>query len=378
MGSRALGLARPLVQLGHEVAMFMPPWQTAEEADRWWEEDGVILRYSALGKQPLSTSRYLVEDVLVWQPDVVHGFKPKAYSGLAMWWLWQFQRQNIRLVVDMDDWEGSGGWNDLAPYSAVQKRFFSWQEQWGMHHAHALTVASRTLEGIVWSNGVAAERVQYLPNGSGLRFDAAAVTEDQIQAKRSQLGLGTRPTLLLYSRFFEFDTRRLAEVLAGVKELIPDVAVLMIGESLYDEDARQLRGYLDQKDVLSSIVDLGWVDEGELPLLLHTADVAVYLMDDTLINRSKCPVKLADLIAAGVPIVGEDIGQVSEYVLNGVTGYLRPTGDVAGLGERLVLLLQNNNKCAEFGLNAQRHYEANFSWNRLAARLDAVYSSLNA
>ena len=374
MGSRALGLARPLARRRREVAVFMPPWQTPEEADRWWEEDGVVLRYSALGKQPFSTSRNLLDDVLAWKPDIVHGFKPKAYSGLALWWLWQFQRHNIRLVVDMDDWEGPGGWNDLAPYSAVQKRFFSWQEQWGMHHAHALTVASRTLQGIVWSNGVAAERVHYLPNGSGLDFDTSMVTEDQIKEKRSALGLGSRPTLLMYSRFFEFNTRRLAEILAGVKEKIPGLAVLMIGESLYDEDGQQLREHLERNQVLSSIVDLGWVAEGDLPLLLRTADAALYLMDDTLINRSKCPVKLADLIAAGVPVVAEDIGQVSEYVVHGVTGYLRPTGDIDGLIEYIVLLLQDKKRKASFGQAALQHYHDKFSWDRLAARLDAVYS----
>jgi glycosyltransferase involved in cell wall biosynthesis len=374
MGSRALGLARSLIQRGREVAIFMPPWQTPEEADRWWEEDGVILRYSTLGEQPFSTSRNLLDDVLAWKPDIVHGFKPKAYSGLALWWLWQFHRRNLRLVVDMDDWEGPGGWNDLAPYSVVQKRFFSWQEKWGMAHAHALTVASRTLEGIVWSNGIAAERVHYLPNGSGLNFDTAVVTEEQIKEKRSELGLGSRPTLLIYSRFFEFDTRRLAEILAGVKNKIPELAVLMIGESLYAEDAQQLREHLESNQVLSSIIDLGWVAEGDLPLLLRAAGAALYLMDDTLINRSKCPVKLADLIAAGVPVVAEDIGQVSEYVVHGVTGYLRPTGDIDGLSDYAMLLLRNKKIGAAFGQAAQRHYHDNFSWDRLATRLDAVYS----
>jgi glycosyltransferase involved in cell wall biosynthesis len=98
------------------------------------------------------------------------------------------------------------------------------------------------------------------------------------------------------------------------------------------------------------------------------------LMDDTLINRSKCPVKLADLIAAGVPVVAEDVGQVSEYVVNGVTGYLRPTGDIDGLSDYAMLLLQNKKIGAAFGQAAQRHYHDNFSWDRLATRLDAVYS----
>lgn len=373
MSSRALSLAHALTHRDQEVAIFMPPWQTPREADRWWEENGVMLRYSKLGTQPLATSRNLLDDVLAWQPEVIHGFKPKAYSGLVMWWLWQFHRRNLRLVVDMDDWEGPGGWNDLAPYTAVQKRFFTWQEQWGMRHAHELTVASRALESIVWSNGIPPERVRYVPNGSGLAHAGASLADARIEESRAKLGLSSRPTVLVYSRFFEFDTQRLAEILAAVRQAIPDMAVLFIGESLFNSDDQRLREHLEKNGVLELVVDLGWVDEADLPILLRTCDVAVYLMDDTLINRCKCPVKLADLIAAGVPVVAEDVGQVPEYVVNGVTGFLRPSGDTAGLAAAVVSLLQNAPERASFARAAQKHYLDNFSWDKLAARLDAAY-----
>ena len=101
----------------------MPPWQTPEEADKSWKVDGVALRYIPLGRGTLGTARRLIREVLAWQPNVVHCFKPKAYSGLVAWWLWHFQRKRLRLVVDTDDWEGWGGWNELAPYTPLQKQF---------------------------------------------------------------------------------------------------------------------------------------------------------------------------------------------------------------------------------------------------------------
>ncbi len=373
MSSRALGLARALQAYNHEIALFMPPWQTPEEADRWWDEDGVRLRYTALGAQPAATSRNLVNDVSAWKPDVIHGFKPKAYSGLALWWLWHFHRRSFRLIVDMDDWEGAGGWNDLAPYSAMQKRFFAWQEQWGMGHAHALTVASRALQTIVWSNGVPAEIVHYLPNGSGLALAGSSMPSEQIAGKREELGLYQRPTLLVYSRFFEFEPQRLTRILAGVKENLPDLAVLFIGESLYDEGAQRVQMLLEKSGVLPAVIDLGWVDEEDLPLLLRTADVAIYLMDDSLINRSKCPVKLADLLAAGVPVAAEDVGQVAEYVINGGTGLLRSPGDVDGMIAGISQLLQDEKRRDKLARAAQRRYTTHFSWDHLAGRLDALY-----
>ncbi|MCB9444253.1 MAG: glycosyltransferase, partial [Ardenticatenaceae bacterium] len=168
MRSRAFNLARELVKHGHTVQLFMPPWQTPNEADKSWEEAGVAMRYTPLTGGTLGIARRLIKETLAWQPDVVHCFKPKAYSGLAGWWLWHFHRRHIALVMDTDDWEGWGGWNDLAPYSPLQKHLFAWQERWGMQHNHVLTVASRALETIALSMGVAAERVVYVPNGPGI------------------------------------------------------------------------------------------------------------------------------------------------------------------------------------------------------------------
>ena len=63
-----------------------------------------------------------------------------------------------RIILDEDDWEGAGGWNDLEPYSWSQKKFFARQEKWGLTHADSVTVASRGLETIALSLGVAAKR----------------------------------------------------------------------------------------------------------------------------------------------------------------------------------------------------------------------------
>jgi glycosyltransferase involved in cell wall biosynthesis len=292
---------------------------------------------------------------------------------LVAWWLWHFYRERVRLIVDSDDWEGWGGWNDRAAYSPAQKRFFSWQERWGMSHCHRLTVASKALQSIAWSQGIAEEKVVYLPNGTGLPTKGIPIGEQEIAAKRHMLGAENRPVLLLYSRLFEFETARLTKILAGVKTAVPDVAILSIGESLFADDAVQLRGELAEADVLSAVIDLGWTDLDDLPLLLSCADVSIYLMDDTLLNRTKCPVKLADLISLGVPVVAEAVGQVPEYVVNGRNGRLTVSGDIEGLIDYCVSLLRCKAERTPLAEEARKHYEANFSWDLLADRLVQTY-----
>ncbi len=181
------------------------------------------------------------------------------------------------------------------------------------------------------------------------------------------------PNLLLYSRLFEFDTARLVQILAGVKTAVSDLQILMVGAGLYAEDAAQLRRQFAEADLLGAVVDVGWVEPAELPALLAQADVGVYLMEDTLLNRTKCPVKLVDMLSVGVPVVAEDVGQVGEYVVNGRTGLLHPSGDIAGLTNNLIRLLQNQPLRDKLSARAKAHVAANFSWEKLAERVERAY-----
>ena len=366
MTSRALGLARPFVGRGHDVKLIMPPWQTPAEVDRRWQEDGVAMRYVPLRGGVLGIMRQMIRETLAWQPDVVHCFKPKAYSGLVAWWLWRFQRHKLRLVVDTDDWEGWGGWNELAPYSPLQKHFFAWQERWGLGHCHAVTVASRALQTLVWGLGVAREQVVYVPNGAGIGQGSRGA---ELQRSRK----GQRPTLLLYSRLFEFDRGRLVRILAGVKTAVPDVQFLAVGAGLYEADAVALREQLAAAGLLEAVTDVGWVELAELAGVLQTADVGLYLMDDTLLNRTKCPVKLADMLTVGVPVVAEAVGQVSEYVVHGRSGLLRESGDVAGITADLVRLLRNPEERHHLAMGAMAHIAENFSWEQLSQMVEKAY-----
>lgn len=371
MRSRALGLARPLAARGHDVCLFMPPWDTPDEAGRSWSEDGVELRYITLGGGTLGITRRLVAEALDWRPDAVHCFKPKAYSGLAAEWLWRFHRGRVRIVMDTDDWEGAGGWNEIAPYTPLQKRFFARQERWGLTHAHAVTVAGRTLESLTWSLGVPRERVHYIPNGPGIALEP--VSAEERAASRARLGLGVRPVVLVYSRLFEFDTGRLVAVLAGIRVAVPDVVVLLVGAGLYEADSARFREQLAGAGLTDAVVDAGWVAREELPAILAAADVGLYLMDDTLLNRTKCPVKLADMLAMGVPVVGESVGQVAEYVRDGRTGALCATGDVAGMAAAAVDLLRDAGERRRRGAAARRDVLERFSWEGLAGVAEGVY-----
>ncbi len=371
MAVRALPLARALAARGHTVAMFLPPWSYPSDAGRAYDDAGVHIENVAIAPRAFIPLR-LVARVRAFQPDAAHIFKPKAYAGMTQWLLWQMRRVGLcraRLVLDTDDWEGAGGWNDRENYSWAQKKFFAWQERWGLTHADAVTVASRALETIAWSLGAPRERVVYLPNGVN-PLPARAMTR---AAARAQYGLENARVLLLYTRFFEYDLARVADVLTRVFAELPDAKLLLVGKGLFGEEKQFLemaaaRGWRER------VADAGWVEPHQLRGLWAAADAALYPFDDTLLNRAKCPVKLIDLLAAGVPVVGEAVGQLREYIQNDETGILVAPDDADAFARNLILLLQDAARRTRLGTQAAAAMARAYAWTNLAARAERAYA----
>jgi glycosyltransferase involved in cell wall biosynthesis len=370
MSVRALPLARALAARGHAVRMVLPPWDWPQDAGSRVQDAGVEIENIALpagvpGLFHLNTTRRLVSRALDFQPDVIHCFKPKAYAGLSAWWLWQMKRMGpvkARLIVDTDDWEGAGGWNDLNDYSWVQKKMFAWQEQWGLTHNDGVTVASKALQAIVRSLGVKPDRVGYVPNGcreTTIAFRPA--TSNQQPA-----------TILLYTRFFEFKIERVLEVLRRVVTQIPDTKLVVVGQGFNGEEDRLL-AQAEAIGLRGSIEYASWVDAAVLPEYFAQAAVAIYPFDDTLINRTKCSVKLIDLLSAGVPVVADAVGQNAEYIRHDETGVLVSSGDTAAMAQAVIELLRDREKADRVGRDAAQDMIARFSWERLVLDVEQIY-----
>jgi glycosyltransferase involved in cell wall biosynthesis len=373
MSRRALPMAKALAARGHQVDIILPSWDCPEDSGQEWEEEGVgvhnitlPLRFPLLFH--LLVTWRLVRRALTLQPNVVHFFKPKAYAGLSAAVIWFLQRlgwTKVRLVVDSDDWEGWGGWNEIGDYTWVQRCFFAWQERWGLTHCDALTVASRALQTLAWSLGAASKRVFYVPNGANLQSPIS-----NLQPLTSNLQPPT--SILLYTRFFEFQAERVIEVFERVAAEVPEVQFLIVGQGLSGEEEKLLH-LGRQRGLADRIVYAGWVEPTELPGYLAAADMAIYPLDDNLLNRARCSVKLVDLMAAGLAIVAEDVGQSREYIEPGRSGLLVEVGDTEAFARCVVRLLRDERLRGAMGNEARRRVCEEFAWERLVERIERAY-----
>jgi len=177
---------------------------------------------------------------------------------------------------------------------------------------------------------------------------------------------------LLYTRFFEFFQERLYLVLKAIVAQKPDVTLMVVGKGRHGEEksllqASQEMGFAD------NLLMVGWTDPDQIPDYLAAANVAIYPLEDNLVNRAKCPAKLTEILNAGCPVVADAVGQATEYIRAGETGLLCSPDKPDEMASKVVYLLENKGYARTLGEAARRHLQSEFAWQSMAGQLDDFY-----
>jgi glycosyltransferase involved in cell wall biosynthesis len=402
--ARIIPLARAVARRGYHVSVIVPPYDNPAEGGRDRVDGGVrVLTLDVPGTvaenspwqavaQPLLAAR-VARAALALRPDVVHVSKPKAVSGLAHAIIAGLRHlrgsASPAVVVDTDDWEGDGGWNEYETYPWWQRAVVNAQEWWGIGAADAVTTASRTLEAQAWSRGQPGSRTWYLPNGlddadyPGWWTPGVAdvPSAGDRTAARSRLGLADVPLVLLYTRFFEFAPPRALATIRAIRDRVPGANLLVVGAGKFGQERTLLELARASGDAIA-ITIAGWQAPADLPALLCAADMAVAFADDNLANRAKCSVKLLQLMRLGLPVVADATGEQSSYlgttgdsVTDAPPGILVPAGDVAAMAEAGASLLRDPIRREAIGRAAARRARDHFGWDALAPAAIAAHDA---
>jgi glycosyltransferase involved in cell wall biosynthesis len=380
--ARTLPLARYLAQRGHAVALFIPPWDTPGDAGTHYTDAGVAVQQVAIrGGLPFIFAR-LWRRLAAFAPDIVHVVKPIAYAGMVQWALWQRRRLpggcDPRLVLDIDDWEQA--WLPINDYARPVRRFLTWQEEWGIRHADAITAASRWL--IARAQHYAPQTpLLYLPNGVSVDQVAHAAAAHEAAARPAV------PTVLFFSRFIEVEPAWLAEFWAALHPLHPDVCLRIAGDALQPGRTAHFAAALRQRGApvaqravgeppQPGVDFLGFVKPDALPALYAGTDCAIFPAADVPLHRAKCSVRLATTLLHGVPVVASSVGQQAEYGAAGAAVLVPSDATPAQFAREVATVLATPQHRHALSQRAAERLRQQYSWPRLGARLEQFYQQM--
>ena len=186
---------------------------------------------------------------------------------------------------------------------------------------------------------------------------------------RAAYGLGDRPVVVCVSRLVERKGQdMLIRSLPGVRQRVPDAALLIVGDGPHRGALERLTDELGLRD---TVVFTGAKPWAELPPYFAAGDVFAM---PTRTRKAGFEVEGLGIVyleasATGLPVVAGDSGGAPDAVQDGETGYVVDGRSADAIAAKVSTLLLDKELAARLGTAGRRWVERDWRWDDLAKRL---------
>ena len=92
--------------------------------------------------------------------------------------------------------------------------------------------------------------------------------------------------------------------------------------------------------------------------------------------REGLGIALIEAMAAGLPVVGTDVGGIPEVIRNGENGFLVPPGSAEPLAQAIGKLVGDQELRIAMGCRGRQIYEERFTLSTMMTQIEALYDQL--
>jgi glycosyltransferase involved in cell wall biosynthesis len=283
--------------------------------------------------------------------DVVHAHKFGSNLWLSRFWplanvpvliahehSWAYEKNSLRFVAD----------RELVARAATR----------------VIAVSPADRERMVEVEGIAPEKVVYIPNG------VPDTPPGDAAAGRARMGIAADAPVvgtvcrLRPEKGLDVAIRAMAEL--SLRR--PDLVFAVVGDG---PERRPLERLAAQFGVRA--IFLGQLPNDEVPDLVAAMDVTLCSS-----QREGMPLAVLEWMAAGKAIVATRVGGIPAMLSDGEEALLVPPGDHAALAAAVAGLLDEPAERERLGAAAQRRQRREFRFDRTVATVEALYESLHA
>ena len=296
------------------------------------------------------------------KPDVVHVHWP-APNGLFGAAARLFSRGRVRVVSSYYSAELRWIGHDIPVLVPFLK--------WTVGSADVVTANSTATAAVVKRFGDVEVRV--VPAPAGIPARVLSGTPESAAGSRTRGGGNDPPEVLFVGRLVE---RKGVEVLVrAVARLAVNrrITLTVVGEGEWRD---RITETVEEAGAAEFVTLAGRLPQDALLDAYRRADVFVLpAVFDSKGDTEGLGVVLIEALSMGLPVVGADVGGIPDIVVDGVTGWLFPAGDDAGLARVLAEVLDNRAEARKRVRAGVRRVRDRFSPGSVAAAYAACYDA---
>ncbi|BAH38574.1 MAG TPA: N-acetyl-alpha-D-glucosaminyl L-malate synthase BshA [Gemmatimonas aurantiaca] len=356
-GAVATELGIALAARGHHVHFitYQQPFRLPSFLPRVWFHEVDVGRYPLFEYPPydLALAVRMHEVVRDHQLDILHCHYaiPHATSAWIARSMLREEGRDVKVVTTLHG-------TDITIVG--QERSFFTITKFSIEKSHAVTAVSQYLrEETYRAFGCTGCNVGVIPNFiDPVEFDRSRhvfpIPADVIAGRKVIMHISNfRPVKRV---------RDIVRTFALITREVPSVLV-MVGDGPErveaETEAREL-------GVADAVLFLGKIDP--IAPLLAGADLFLLTSDKESFGLSAL-----EALASGVPVIGAHAGGLPEVVTDGVTGYLRPVGDVEGMAAAGVQLLSDPARWQAMSAAGAADARRRFSEDAIVAQYESLY-----
>jgi len=230
-----------------------------------------------------------------------------------------YKKRKVPFLFDMrgfwvDERVDNGQWNLGNPvYKWAYKFFKKKEKQYLSQSAHIISLTENGKTELIENYEVPGDKITVIPCCADLfHFDYNRVKEDEKKELRQQLGIGSEQKILSYlgSLGGWYLVAEMLDFFKVLKRTISDAKFLFITQDNKDRiiEIAKSRGMNEQDIVIHA------ASRKEIPALLSLGDWSIFFIKDAYSKKASSPTKQGEIMAMGVPVICNDIGDTGRIV----------------------------------------------------------------
>jgi glycosyltransferase involved in cell wall biosynthesis len=284
-----------------------------------------------------------------------HDYKSDFFAYFVRRWLW---KRKIALLST------AHAWVILGPKGAFYRRL----DLMLMKRFDHLIAVSQATKAEMVAEGVPTALISVIHNG----IDTDMWSRTQAKSNLCEESPSNRPFPVIgyVGRIMpEKDLETWLRAAAIVARRYPQARFILVGEGSDDDTQQKLQRLAEELGIAKTTIFSGY-HEKLLPLY---ASFDIFMMSS---RREGLPNSILEAMAMSLPVVTTDVAGAKELVVDELTGFVRPQGDVEGLAQALLRCIENEDVRTRMGIAGRKRVETEFSFARRLQKVEEIYAAL--